>query len=336
MELSLESFWEFISLLPDFSQLRSLELWFRSTPTATSDAYIPPLHVQRLKALTLHFKFDDTDITEGGKLALNAMNAVLHSFVKEHRLKNLENLEIISQSPFNGSLLGSIFQSTVNIKSITLWILKYHVPDILSTSHMPTLETLTVNQPDLLHYFNSPNLMELRIMKRSRPLTPRASHINVAPEIIKLYVPGWIFDVNNAPSSPETFTLKHRYIHLTSRISPGVINRFAFLEEISFNKVIGEPKVAHRFLMEMLRNTGSCPRLHTIKSPMLLLWEPLFEVMRRRMIDNVQRITRLVLPRIPHIYLLRRLVQLLGGASNVYTTRNVDEIIRRRRSCGYL
>jgi hypothetical protein len=336
MVLSLEFFWEFISILPEFSQLSSLELWFRSTPMATRDAYIPPLHVQHLKALTLHFNFDDTDITESGKLALNATNAVLHSFVKECPLKNLEDLQIISRTSFNGSLLGSLFQSTVNVKSISLWIQDHHNPDIPSTNHMPTLETLTLYTPDLLPYFNPPNLMELRIVERSGALTPRPSPINLGPEIIKLDVPGWIFDVNNAPSSPETFTLKHRYITLTSSISPGVINRLAFLEEISFNTDSDEREVGNGFLMEILRNKGSCPRLHTILFQEFPLWEPLFEVMRRRMNDNIQRITRLKFPGPPHIYILRRLVQLLDGASNVYTTRNVDEIISRRRSCGYL
>jgi hypothetical protein len=123
---------------------------------------------------------------------------------------------------------------------------------------------------------------------------------------------------------------------LPTRISPGVINRFAFLEEISFRDALDERKAGNKFLMEMLRSTGSCPRLHTIKFQGFPLWEPLFEVMRRRMIDNVQRITRLALRALPHIYLLRRLVQLLGGISNVYTTRNVDEIIAKRPSCGYL
>jgi hypothetical protein len=324
--LSLEFFWEFISVLLDFSQLRSLKLDFRHVPTATCDACISPLHVQHLKTLTLKFNFD-------GELALTAANSVLHSFVKERPLKNLENLEIFSWSYFNGSLLGSLFQSTVNVKSINLWIRGHQ---ILSTNHMPTVEVLTVFPPDLLSYLDLPNLMELTILKTSGYITPRPIPTNLGPEIIRLDVPGFIFNMSNAPSSLETFTLRYRYMTLRSSISPGVINRFAFLEEISFNTDLDEREVGDEFLMEILRNTGSCPRLHTIKFREFPLWEPLFEVMRRRMTENVQQITRLAFPVLPHIYLLRRLVQLLGGASNVYTTRNVDEIITKRHSCGYL
>lgn len=336
MELSLDIFWGFVTVLPDFSQLHSLKLIFYKIPEATNDAYISPLHVQRLKSLTLHFNFGDSGIPEGDKSAINATNAVIRSFVKERPLKNLEDLQIISSSPFDASLLGSLFQSTVNIKSINLWALGYYDPDLISTNHMLALEALIVYPPDLLHYFDPPNLKELKIPGTHGILPPRPIRINLGSEIIKLEVPGWIFDVNSAPSSLETFTLKHRYIQLASSISPGIIKRFAFLEEISFQNSFDDREVASEFLMEMLRNDGSCPRLHTMKFRTSPPWELLFEVMRRRMTENVHRITRLTFPVIPHIYLLRRLVQLLNGASNVYTTRNVDGIISRRRSCGYL
>jgi len=55
MTLPLELFWGLISVLPGLSQLRSLALEFRDSPTLTHDASISPLHVQHLKALSLQF-----------------------------------------------------------------------------------------------------------------------------------------------------------------------------------------------------------------------------------------------------------------------------------------
>jgi hypothetical protein len=199
---------------------------------------------------------------------------------------------------------------------------------------MTSLEALTVYSVKLLDYFDAPNLIELTVY--GKDFVPR--HFKLGSQIVKLNVSGWFFDEDNAQSLLETFNMKYRYLTLFSSISSGVICRFSFLEEIYFKGAFmaESRKTANDFLLEMLQNAGSCPRLHTMKFAAFPLWEPLFEVMRRRMSENVQQITRLSFPALPHVYLLQRLVQLLSGASAVYTTRNVEEIITRRRSCGYL
>jgi hypothetical protein len=258
--------------------LRSLELDFHYVPTSASDASIFPSHVQHLKSLRLIFDFNiDSEP--------NYVDSVLKSFAKERSLQNLEDLDIFLASPCDGSVLGSVLQSTVNVKSVNLWSDDRDIPDILSANFMPKLEALQVNHPYLLDYFDPPNLMNLSVQSDSHKL----SHFKLGSRLIKLDVPGWIVNPKYTQSSLKTFTLKHRHITLYSRISPRFIGRFSFLEEIYLygNPTVEERELVNDFLVTILRNKGSCPRLHTIKFRAFPLWELLFEVMRQPMTENI-------------------------------------------------
>jgi hypothetical protein len=306
MELSLEAFWEFISVLPDLSQLSSLALEFRNTATSTHDASIFPSHVQYLKALDLDLDITRSNMMKRDHSTQNHVNSVLRSFTKERPLQSLQHLKIRTGFTFDGSVLESLLTSLISVKSIDLVIYDSTILDILSTNHMTSLEALTVYPFKLLDYFDAPNLIELTVYGKDFVLR----HFKLGSQIVKLNVSGWYFDEDNTQSLLETFNMKYRYLTLYSSISPGVICRFSFLEEIYF-KGSGAPrkrKTANDFLLEMLKNNGSCPRLHTVKFEAFPLWEPLFEVMRRRMSENVQQITRLSFPALPHLYLLRHLV----------------------------
>lgn len=341
IQLPLDSFWGLIQALSHFSQLRTLILDLILDRTILKDHSISPLHLQRLKSLTLNF--DSYGVATRSESTSRQIDAVLHSFVKEDPLQNLEDLQVFSFIPCDASLLGSLLQSAINAESINVRVNALNIAfsdDIPPIKPNLKLKVLSLYPPSLLNYYDVPNLVELKITGLTRAdILPRIN-FRLGLQIIKLDVPGWIFDTSHIASSQETPIRKHRYVKLSSKMSPGILNQFSRLEEIHLNS--GGPfraidrEVTDSLLVELLRSDGICPRLYTIRFRAFPRWEPLFEMMRQRITQTVQQITCLGFPVLPHIYLLRRLVQLLGGTSTVHTTRNVDEIIYRRRSCGIL
>jgi hypothetical protein len=83
-------------------------------------------------------------------------------------------------------------------------------------------------------------------------------------------------------------------------------------------------------LLDLLRHPGALPNLSTIKNRCYPCWELLFEVLRRRNVAQMHRIQELVLPSIPVLAILSRLVKLLQGHTDVYTNRDIDKVIYKR------
>jgi hypothetical protein len=340
IQLSLNSFWGLIQALPHFSRLRTLALDLLLDRTILKDHSISPLNLHHLKSLTLNF--DSYGAATHSESTSKQINAILHSFAKEDPLQRLEDLQVFSFIPCDISLLGSLLQSVINAASINVRVNASEMAflDIPPIKPNLKLKVLSLYPPVLLNYCDAPNLMELKITGATTIDVLPWIRFRIGLQTIRLDVPGWIFDTNHIVSSQATLIRRHKYIKLSSKMSPGVINQFLWLEEIHLSsggpfRVI-DREMTGGLLIEMLRSEGVFPRLHTIKFQEFPRWEPLFEMMRQRITQNVQRITCLGFPVLPHIYLLRRLVQLLGGTSAVYTRRNVDEIIYKRRSCGLL
>jgi hypothetical protein len=87
----------------------------------------------------------------------------------------------------------------------------------------------------------------------------------------------------------------------------------------------------HFLLLGLLRHPEALPNLSTIIIRGHPCWELLFEVLRRRHTARMHRIHELVLPGVPVLAILSRLVKLLQGHTDVYTNRDIDEVIRKRR-----
>jgi hypothetical protein len=83
-------------------------------------------------------------------------------------------------------------------------------------------------------------------------------------------------------------------------------------------------------LLDLLRHPEALLNLSTIKTRNYPCWELLFEVLRRRNTAQMHQIQELVFPRFPVFAILSRLVKLLQGHTDVYTNRDIDEVIRKR------
>jgi hypothetical protein len=83
-------------------------------------------------------------------------------------------------------------------------------------------------------------------------------------------------------------------------------------------------------LLHLLRHPDALPNLLTLKSRTYPWWELLFEVLRRRNTAQMHRIQELRLPGFPILAILSRLVKLLQGNTDVYTNRDIDEVIYKR------
>ena len=83
-------------------------------------------------------------------------------------------------------------------------------------------------------------------------------------------------------------------------------------------------------LQDLLQNHNACPHLHTIKSLDYPVWEPLFEVLRRRNSSGIPSLKLITLPGYPVLPILSPLVLLLQGHVDVHTLVDVDDLIYRR------
>ena len=86
------------------------------------------------------------------------------------------------------------------------------------------------------------------------------------------------------------------------------------------------------FLLDLLRHPKALPNLSTVKTRNYPCWELLFEVLRRRNRAQMHRIQQLVFPSFPVFAILSRLVKLLQGQTDVYTNRDIDEVIQKRHA----
>jgi hypothetical protein len=89
-------------------------------------------------------------------------------------------------------------------------------------------------------------------------------------------------------------------------------------------------RVLNFFLLDLLRHPGALPNLSTIKTGGFPAWELLFEVLRRRNMAQLRPLQELVFPGFPILAILSRLVKLLQGHTDVYTNRDIDEVISKR------
>jgi hypothetical protein len=84
------------------------------------------------------------------------------------------------------------------------------------------------------------------------------------------------------------------------------------------------------FLLCLVRNPTQCPHLHTLKVAGYPSWELLFETLRRRNAMQVAQMKQVIIQTYPHLVILSKLVKLLQGRTDVFSSRDIDSIIERR------
>jgi hypothetical protein len=88
------------------------------------------------------------------------------------------------------------------------------------------------------------------------------------------------------------------------------------------------------FIRDLLCNPEACPQLQTIRLDEYPVWELLFAMLRERNKRGFPIIKQIFLRGYPAAPILSKLVMLLRGRSDVYTTRSIDEVIYRRFARG--
>lgn len=83
----------------------------------------------------------------------------------------------------------------------------------------------------------------------------------------------------------------------------------------------------NNFIRELLRNPEACPQLQTIRLDTYPIWELLFAMLQERNQGGFPIIKQICLCGYPVAPILSKLVMLLRGQADVYTTRSIDEVI---------
>jgi hypothetical protein len=243
-----------------------------------------------------------------------------------HPLIDLEIFEFSCVDMCPKDYIGPLIQSAVS--AYMIHISAGFFPMISSRKKrqlMPRLQFLRLSSLEFYNRIEAPNLRELTLYSVD------ANHIisldrDAVVNLQKLTIPASSMD--RACISRESL-LNCKFIKFTYYGCPTDIAPLTRLECVEFGAAVG----ANRFLLKMLENPEACPRLHTIAISEYPLWELLFELLRNWNSSGMQRITRIRLPRLPVLQLLSRLVRLLSGKTPVFTNRNVDKVIAKRREC---
>jgi hypothetical protein len=244
----------------------------------------------------------------------------LHTFYCDSFPIRVEAVRIASflRCLFNARVLGLIFgESEANIASTYTPI------------HMPNLLELSLKPIDWLAHIEAPNLIRLGYgsYRIDNYVAPHLSE-HFGNKISYLVVDGTMSRaINDAYSNgvgPKFESL--RTLQITDFYAAEWVVHLPSIHTIDFEY----SETLHSLLLGLLRHTGALPNLSTIKFHCCLFWELLFEVLRRRNRTKMHQIQELVLPSVPVLAILSRLVKLLQGHTDVYTNRDIDEVIYKR------
>jgi hypothetical protein len=136
--------------------------------------------------------------------------------------------------------------------------------------------------------------------------------------------------INDAYSNgvgPKFESLRH--LQIIKSLTTKWVVHLSSIRIIDFYISFPSPAL-NRLLLNLLRHPGALPHLSTIKTDINPCWELLFEVLRRRNMAQTRPIRELLFPGFPILAILSRLVKLLQGHTDVYTNRDIDEVIYKR------
>jgi hypothetical protein len=203
--------------------------------------------------------------------------------------------------------------------------------DIISTYPpvlMPNLLELSLRPMAWLAHIEAPNLIRLEVypiadnsttLHLSEHFGSKISHL-----IVESAISGAIDKAYSNGIGPKFESL--RTLQITDSSTVKWVVHLPSIRVIDFTSW-----PINSFLLDLLRHPEALPNLFTIKFVDYPCWELLFEVLRRRNMAQMHRIQELVLPGVPVLAILSRLVKLLQGHTDVYTNRDIDEVIFKRR-----
>jgi hypothetical protein len=196
-----------------------------------------------------------------------------------------------------------------------------HMPNLLELSLMP-IAWLARIEATSLRFFEScyPRIEDnSTILHLSEHFGGKISHL-----IVESTMSGAIDKAYSSGMGPKFESLRTLQVHDSSAVKWAV--HLSSIRVIEFTSRFDSWSL-NSFLLDLLRHPMALPNLSTIKIYGFPCWELLFEVLRRRNTAQMHRIQQLVLPSFPILTILSRLVKLLQGHTDVYTNRDIDEMI---------
>jgi len=333
MRFSLEEFIVFVPYIPSFVTLYSAAFNVFMPAKELTSRITTPFPIQgtsnlRVFSLTLH----SLQLLEELPAHRDMLGHILDYFSQNQLLQDLHtfrcNIYII---PVEAVRIASLLCAFPNARILDLIFEPYETD--MGFNHppiyMPNLLELYLSPIAWLAYIEAPNLLHLRrpaFPPEDRYATPHLLE-HFGTNISHLVVDGTISKaISKAYSEsvgPKFESL--RTIHITDSSNTEWVCHLSSIRIIDFTK---SPNF---FFLDLLRFPGALPNLSVIKTCSFPSWELLFEVLRRRNVAQMHRLQEFVFPNFPVLTILSRLVKLLQGHTDVYTNRDIDEVIYKRR-----
>jgi hypothetical protein len=199
--------------------------------------------------------------------------------------------------------------------------------------HMPNLLELSLRSMAWLTYIKAPNLLHLSCSEISPTIEEtlpvlESFGINISHLVVDEAISKAISKAYAEGVGPRFEFL--RIIKIVTSSPPEWVVCLSSIRIIDFADIL-TALTLNLFFLDLLQHPGALPNLSTIKTCVFPSWELLFEVLRRRNAAQVRPLEELVLPNFPVLAILSRVVKLLQGNTDVYTNRDFDEVIDKRR-----
>jgi hypothetical protein len=262
---------------------------------------------------------------------------ILDYFSENQLLQHLHTFRYnIEGIPVEPARVASLLRCLPNVRVLDLIFEAYetNIDSNRPPIHMPNLLQLSLRPTTCLAYIEAPKLLHLN--QGRYPF----ERLYTTPHLLERFgIKIWHLVVNE----PMSKAINKAYaegvgprFESIRTIQIKTSSTFEWVFHISGIYIIDftyptTPQAVNLFFLDLLRRPGALPSLSIIKTYSFPSWELLFEVLRRRNTAQMHRLQELVFPNFPVLAILSRLVKLLQGHTDAYTSRDIDEVIYKRR-----
>lgn len=336
-----DGFLSFMSHISSFPALLSLEIRVDLTGKDPKVAIRPisSHDIRHIKRFNLQlFKQDwNTPISP------DKIQDYIGIFTENNALQHLQTFEF--KAPFIPTLLilsNKLLASLTKVRSLKLNWFPVSGPEtadnLLVEADLPSLvmqdlQTLTLEPASLLKYIEAPQAFKISLIEG----LPGPMRDELTGSISQLTVSSAIFDsLNSTPLRNDAVRWRRleRIALESNTLSSTVVNLTSLrvLElSSSYHPIEGRRLLSiNGLLVELLRHPAALLSLEHLKTYRMPCWELLFQTLRKRnsaRLGSLKILSFIIIPARP---ILSRLVKLLHGDAEVYTTRDFDLVIDRR------
>jgi hypothetical protein len=271
--------------------------------------------------------------------------SIMKMFTTNKPFRYLKTLILKSNIRIKLVTLFSLLHSVTGLRSLFMEVfmdVQLHLGNISEFNNrrvvMNDLIYLSLSPAVIMDYLEAPNAIDVELFARDGivtwlPDTPP----QLGNSMSRLSTNPWVFDRINGRWTAHRIENQWTSLQCIQFRQSGrytTVTKISSLQIIDFGNLtssyITGTTMINGLLQDLLQNHDACPHLHTIKSPEYPVWEPLFEVLRRRNGSGIPSLKLITLPAYPVLPILSPLVLLLQGRVNVHTLVDVDDLIYRR------